>query len=80
MSEAATSCTQSTVFASAFFNGDKEKPPVNVIDTIGFDDPDNDTDVKIIAELVSQLKNNCDFVNLFGIAVNGLVPRCTPFL
>ena len=48
---------------------------MNVIDTIGFDDPDNDTDVKIIAELVSQLKNNCDFVNLFGIAVNGQSPR-----
>ena len=48
---------------------------MNVIDTIGFDDPKNDTDVRIIAELVSKLKNNCDYVNLFGIAVNGQAPR-----
>ena len=69
--------TQSTILATAHhFNGDREKPPVNVIDTIGFDfDPNNDTDVRIIAELVSKLKNNCDYVNLFGIAVNGQAPR-----
>ena len=71
----ATSCTQTTILGTALFNGDKEKPPVNVIDTIGFDDPKNDTDVRIIAELVSKLKNNCDYVNLFGIAVNGQAPR-----
>ena len=75
VSEGATSCTQSTILGTALFNGDKEKPPVNVIDTIGFDDPKNDTDVRIIAELVSKLKNNCDYVNLFGIAVNGQAPR-----
>ena len=75
VSDSATSCTQSTVLGTAQFNGDKEKPPVNVIDTIGFDDPKNDTDMKIIAELVSKLKNNCDYVNLFGIAVNGQSPR-----
>jgi len=74
VSDGATSCTQSTFMATALFNGDTKKP-VNVIDTIGFDDPKNDTDMKIIAELVSKLKNNCDYVNLFGIAVNGQAPR-----
>ena len=75
VSGGAASCTQATILGTALFNGDKEKPPVNVIDTIGFDDPKNDTDVRIIAELVSKLKNNCDYVNLFGIAVNGQAPR-----
>ena len=75
VSGGATSCTQSTILATALFSGDKEKPPVNVIDTIGFDDPKNDTDVRIIAELVSKLQNKCDYVNLFGIAVNGQAPR-----
>ena len=37
-----------------------------------FDDPDSDTDIKIIAKLVTTLKNNC---NLFGSAVNGQSPR-----
>ena len=71
----ATSCTQSTVFGVVSFNGDKEKPPVNLIDTIGFDDPNKDTDLAIIAELVFKLKNNCSYVNLFAIAVNGQNPR-----
>ena len=75
VSDSTTSCTQSTILATALFNGDKENPPVNVIDTIGFDDPKNDTDATIIAELVSKLKNNCDYVNLFGIAVNGHARR-----
>ena len=48
---------------------------VSLIDTIGFDDPNNDTDVVIIAELVDKLMNNCDKVNLFAIAVNGQNPR-----
>lgn len=47
----------------------------SLIDTIGFDDPDNDMDANIIAELVLKLKNNCDHVNLFIIAVNGQNPR-----
>ena len=79
VSDGATSCTQSTNMARAFFNGVKEKPPVNVIDTVGFDNPKSDsvtdTDVRIIAELVAELKNNCEYVNLFGIAVNGQAPR-----
>ena len=74
VSAEAESCTQSTVLANVNFGGDKERP-VSLIDTIGFDDPNNDTDVTIIAELVSKLKNKCDFVNLFGIAVNGQSPR-----
>ena len=70
----ATSCTQSTAMGLIQFNGDKEKM-IGLIDTIGFDDPNNDTDVKIITELVGKLKNNCSYVNLFGIAVNGQSPR-----
>ena len=65
-----SSCTQNTVLAHAHFNGNKERP-VSLIDTMGFDDPDSDTDIKIIAELVATLKNNCSYVNLFGIAING---------
>ena len=42
----------------------------SLIDTIGFDDPKNDTDANIISELVMRLKNDCDYVNLFIIAVN----------
>ena len=48
---------------------------MSLIDTIGFDDPDNDTDVKIIAELVDKLMNKCDKIHLFIIAVNGQEPR-----
>ena len=47
----------------------------SIIDTIGFDDPSNDTDANIISELVLKLKNHCDHVNLFIIAVNGQNPR-----
>ena len=45
------------------------------IDTIGFDDPSNDTDANIISELVFRLRDHCDHVNLFIIAVNGQHPR-----
>jgi len=69
-----TSCTQNTVLANVNFNGDQERP-ISLIDTMGFDDPDSDTDITIIAELVNTLKNNCSNVNLFGIAVNGQSPR-----
>ena len=55
-------------------SGNKERL-VSLIDTIGFDDPDNDTDTKIIAELVDKLINNCDKIHLFVIAVNGQSPR-----
>jgi len=74
VSAASDSCTQETVFADAFFNGDKSYP-FTVIDTIGFDDPTKDKDALIIAELVDKLKNDCDHVNLFAIAVNGQNPR-----
>ena len=47
----------------------------SLVDTIGFDDPNNDTDANIISELVVKLKNNCDHVNLFIVAVNGQNPR-----
>ena len=42
---------------------------------VGFDDPDNDTDANIISELVFRLRDQCDHVNLFIIAVNGQHPR-----
>ena len=54
--------------------GNKERL-VSLIDTIGFDDPDNDTDAKIISELVDKLTKKCDRVHLFVIAVNGQNPR-----
>ena len=62
------------VFADAFFNNNEERP-VSVIDTMGFDDPNKNHDAEIIAELVDKLRNRCDFVNLFVIAVNGQNPR-----
>jgi predicted GTPase len=74
VSAEATSCTQSTVFGNVKFGGNKERL-VSLIDTMGFDDPNQDTDVRIIAELVFKLKNKCDGVNMFGIAVNGQSPR-----
>merc|ERR1712037_226584 len=74
VSAEAMSCTQRTFFCEANFNKNKEEP-ISLIDTIGFDDPDKDDDAKIIAELVLKLKNGCDFVNLFVIAVNGQNPR-----
>jgi len=74
VSAEAMSCTQSTFFCEANFNKNKEMP-VSLIDTIGFDDPDKDDDAKIISELVLKLKNGCDHVNLFLIAVNGQNPR-----
>ena len=70
----AASCTQSTALGCINFNGDTEKL-IGLIDTIGFDDPNNDTDIRIITELVGKLKNECAYVNLFGIAVNGQSPR-----
>ena len=57
-----------------FFNGNTSKE-LNIIDTIGFDDPSNDLDATIIADLVTTLKNNVDFINTFVIAVNGQNPR-----
>merc|ERR1711892_1486226 len=74
VSAKAVSCTQSTQFANVNFNANVGRP-ISLIDTIGFDDPKKDKDADIIGELVHQLKNNCDYVNLFMIAVNGQNPR-----
>ena len=74
VSAAAESCTQSTQFAEAFYANDPAYP-MSVIDTIGFDDPSQNRDAEIIAELVTKLRDNCDHVNLFMIAVNGQNPR-----
>ena len=49
----------------------------SLIDTIGFDDPKNDTDAVVIADLVTKLQNKVDYVNTFIIAVNGQDPRLT---
>ena len=68
------SCTQKTNFRNVFFNGDSMKP-ISIIDTIGFDDPNKDTDATIISDLVVKLKNDCDYVNLFLITVIGQDPR-----
>ena len=48
---------------------------LSLIDTIGFDDPEKDADAEIISDLVIKLRDNCDHVNLFIIAVNGQSPR-----
>merc|ERR1711892_58858 len=74
VSAKAVSCTQSTQFGWVNFNANVGRP-ISLIDTIGFDDPKKDKDADIIGELVHQLKNNCDYVNLFMIAVNGQNPR-----
>ena len=74
VSAKANTCTQQTTFADANFCGDPSKP-LSVIDTIGFDDPTKDHDAKIIAELVLQLQQNCDYINTFVMAVNGQNPR-----
>merc|ERR1711892_323878 len=74
VSAEAVSCTQSTQFGWVNFNANVGRP-ISLIDTIGFDDPKKDKDADIIGELVHQLKNNCDYVNLFMIAVNGQNPR-----
>ena len=74
ISSSAESCTQRTKFAVVNFNGD-ETYPVSLIDTTGFDDPQQNKDAAIIAELVGKLKNDCDHVNLFLIVVNGTESR-----
>jgi len=74
VSSKATTCTQETTFANADFSGVPSKP-LSIIDTIGFDDPTKDHDAKIIADLVLQLQQNCDYVNTFVMAVNGQNPR-----
>ena len=61
-----------TVFGTFWFGGNKGKGLVNLIDTMGSNNPNNNADIKIIAELVSALKNEADYVNLFTIAVNRL--------
>merc|ERR1711915_344009 len=48
---------------------------MNLIDTIGFDDSNNDVDLKIIADLVNKLKNNVDYINTFMITINGQTSR-----
>ena len=70
----ATTCTEETTFADADFCGVPSKP-ISIVDTIGFDDPTKDHDAKIIADLVLQLQQNCDYVNTFVMAVNGQNPR-----
>ena len=56
VSAGALACTQETQLADVFFNGQKDKP-ISIIDTIGFDDPKNDVDAVVIADLVTKLQN-----------------------
>jgi len=71
----AKACTQKIVLATIHLAGSTEKAPINLIDTMGFDDGDRDTDLPIIKELGNTLKKKCNNVNLFGITVNGADPR-----
>ena len=54
--------------------GDEGKP-LDIIDTIGFNDPSNENDAFIIADLVAKLSNNCDYINVVAIILNGTKPR-----
>ena len=73
-------CTRETRFKNTNFNGDLEKP-INLIDTIGFEDPDQNVDDSedeggdiqngIMSELIIRLRDDCDHVNLFLIVVRG---------
>ena len=74
VSTEAQGCTGTITFGNVFFNGIKETP-VSLIDTVGIDDTESDTDATIISELVIKLRTKCDHVNLFVIAVNGQEPR-----
>ena len=73
-SAASTSCTQVTRFAQSFFMGDQGKP-IDIIDTIGFNDPTNENDAFIIADLVAKLNKNCDYINVVAIILNGTRAR-----
>ena len=70
----ALSCTQATALTTAHFRGDSARP-IALIDTTGFDDPQSDTDTRIIEELKTTLMTRCKYVNLFAITVNGQNPR-----
>ena len=74
ISHDAQSCTEHTTFANVNFNGNVNRP-ISIIDTIGFDDSDRDTDTDIIRDLETSLKARCDYVNLFAIVMKGQSPR-----
>lgn len=63
-------CTRETKFGEAFFCGNKERP-FTIVDTIGFADPDLESDQEIIVELVKTLTNFCDHINAIIILING---------
>ena len=74
VSSGPASCTQSAVIQDVTFNANENKP-VRLVDTMGFNDPDKDVDVDVAAKFIAQLKQECDSVSLFGIAINGQSPR-----
>ena len=74
VSSGPSSCTQSAVIHDVTFDDDENKP-VKLIDTMGFNDPDKDIDIDVVAKFIDQLKQECDSVSLFGIAINGQSPR-----
>ena len=74
VSSGPASCTQFAVIQDVTFDADENKP-VRLVDTMGFNDPDKDIDVDVAAKFIAQLKQECDSVSLFGIAINGQSPR-----
>ena len=74
VSSSAQGCTGSTQLADVSFDGRTDRP-ISLIDTIGFDDPDRDTDTKVIQDLISKLKTKCDYMHVFLLVVNGQSPR-----
>ena len=70
VSEKPESCTRTALFSNVFFGGDQSKP-ISVIDATGFKEPENDADAQILADFVTKLRNQCDYVNIIAIAISG---------
>ena len=72
--------TMETLSTNVSYLGNKDRR-ISLIDTIGFDNLNDDADrVKPIADLVNSLYDFCDYINLFGIVINGTNPRIEPAL
>ena len=69
-SAGADSCTQRNEIADVFLMGDEERP-VNLIDTVGFDDKDKNLDDDIISDLLATLQERVDYIHTFVITLNG---------
>ncbi|XP_075258497.1 uncharacterized protein LOC142350531 [Convolutriloba macropyga] len=74
-SAAAEMQTTAVQFANAFFGVNRGRG-VSVIDTVGFDGPnDNEKESRALSDLMIKLQEKCDHINLFVIVVNGQQPR-----